>query len=144
VNWPGRTVQLVTHPKNLWTNQGHESNGVAGYGFFLGLIAIYVAWRQRRRLGKVCYASENVRLSLTQVAASLEESHRSLCPAADRRHLHTFSPSLRLCRHEPDEASAHLGIRRAFGCTLSRAVVDARELVQSRAGAPSGFGAVSS
>ncbi|KAL5455563.1 hypothetical protein PMIN06_004393 [Paraphaeosphaeria minitans] len=52
VNWPGRTVQLITHPANFWTDQGHESNGVAGYGFFLGLIAMYVAWRQRHRAGK--------------------------------------------------------------------------------------------
>jgi hypothetical protein len=55
VDWPGNTVQLITHPKNLWTDQGHTSNGVAGYGFFLGLIAMYVAWRQRHREGKVCY-----------------------------------------------------------------------------------------
>ncbi|KAF2438429.1 hypothetical protein P171DRAFT_458593 [Karstenula rhodostoma CBS 690.94] len=52
VNWPGRTVQLVTHPAHLWVDQGHESNGVAGYGFFLGLIAMYVALRQRHRAGK--------------------------------------------------------------------------------------------
>ncbi|KAJ4290269.1 hypothetical protein N0V90_010484 [Kalmusia sp. IMI 367209] len=52
VNWPGNTVQLATHPKNLWVNQGHESNGVAGYGFFLGLIAMYIAYRQKHRAGK--------------------------------------------------------------------------------------------
>ncbi|KAK7192074.1 hypothetical protein PSPO01_01646 [Paraphaeosphaeria sporulosa] len=52
VNWPEETVQLVTHPANLWTDQGHMSNGVAGYGFFLGLIAMYVACRQRHRAGK--------------------------------------------------------------------------------------------
>ncbi|KAF2263270.1 hypothetical protein CC78DRAFT_439804, partial [Lojkania enalia] len=49
VNWPGRTVQLVVEPKHLWVDQGHESNGVAGYGFFLGLFGLYVAWRQRER-----------------------------------------------------------------------------------------------
>ncbi|KAF2184107.1 hypothetical protein K469DRAFT_580474 [Zopfia rhizophila CBS 207.26] len=52
VNWPGNTVQLVVEPKHLWTDQGHESNGVAGYGFFLGLFGLYVAWRQRSRQGK--------------------------------------------------------------------------------------------
>ena len=57
VDWPGNTVQLITHPKNLWTDQGHTSNGVAGYGFFLGLIAMYAAWRQSHREGQVC--SEN-------------------------------------------------------------------------------------
>ncbi|KAF1973937.1 hypothetical protein BU23DRAFT_553917 [Bimuria novae-zelandiae CBS 107.79] len=52
VNWPGKTVQLATHPQNLWVDQGHVSNGVAGYGFFLGLFAMYVAWRQRHRGSK--------------------------------------------------------------------------------------------
>ncbi|ORY18135.1 hypothetical protein BCR34DRAFT_473825 [Clohesyomyces aquaticus] len=49
VNWSGNTVQLKVEPKHLWTDQGHTSNGVAGYGFFLGLFGLYVAWRQRRR-----------------------------------------------------------------------------------------------
>lgn len=53
VNWPGNTVQLKVEPEHLWTDQGHESNGVAGYGFFLGLFGLFVAWRQRRRDSKV-------------------------------------------------------------------------------------------
>src|SRR5262245_30659333 len=53
VNWPGNTVHLKVLPENLWVDTGHESNGVAGYGFFLGLWGLYVAWRQRRRQGKV-------------------------------------------------------------------------------------------
>ena len=54
VDWPEKTVQLKVLPEHLWTDHGHESNGVAGYGFFLGLFGLYVAWRQRNRLGKVC------------------------------------------------------------------------------------------
>ncbi|KAF2004012.1 hypothetical protein P154DRAFT_427492 [Amniculicola lignicola CBS 123094] len=48
VNWPGKTVLLHVEPAHLWVDQGHTSNGVAGYGFFLGLFGIYVASRQRR------------------------------------------------------------------------------------------------
>jgi len=49
VNWPDRTVALNVVPERLWTDHGHESNGVAGYGFFLGLFGLFVAWRQRKR-----------------------------------------------------------------------------------------------
>ncbi|KAF2251630.1 hypothetical protein BU26DRAFT_529053 [Trematosphaeria pertusa] len=52
INWPGNTVQLVVEPQHLWVDQGHTSNGVAGYGFFLGLFGLYVAWRQRKRQGR--------------------------------------------------------------------------------------------
>ncbi|KAF2113949.1 hypothetical protein BDV96DRAFT_495181 [Lophiotrema nucula] len=48
VNWPGNTVQLAVEPKKLWVDQGHTSNGVAGYGFFLGLFGIFVAWWLRK------------------------------------------------------------------------------------------------
>jgi 4-amino-4-deoxy-L-arabinose transferase-like glycosyltransferase len=49
VAWPEGTVKLNVEPAHLWTDQGHASNGVAGYGFFLGLFGMYVAWRQRRQ-----------------------------------------------------------------------------------------------
>ena len=52
INW-STPVDLVVEPKHLWTDQGHTSNGVAGYGFFLGLFGIFVAWRHRRPTGKV-------------------------------------------------------------------------------------------
>jgi hypothetical protein len=55
VAWPEGTVKLNVEPAHLWTDQGHASNGVAGYGFFLGLFGMYVAWRQRRGTNtKVC------------------------------------------------------------------------------------------
>ncbi|KAF2677470.1 hypothetical protein K458DRAFT_378389 [Lentithecium fluviatile CBS 122367] len=49
VNWPGGRIQLKVEPEHLWVDQGHTSNGVAGYGFLLGLFGLYVAWRQRKR-----------------------------------------------------------------------------------------------
>jgi len=48
INWPGDPVPLNVLPENLWLNQGHESNGVAGYGFFLGIFGMITAWRMRR------------------------------------------------------------------------------------------------
>ncbi|KAF2715477.1 hypothetical protein K504DRAFT_366523 [Pleomassaria siparia CBS 279.74] len=51
INW-STPVQLKVEPKHVWTDQGHTSNGVAGYGFFLGLFGLYVAWKQRRAQGK--------------------------------------------------------------------------------------------
>jgi hypothetical protein len=52
INWTP-TVQLAVEPKHLWTDQGHTSNGVAGYGFFLGLFGLFVAWKVRKSQGKV-------------------------------------------------------------------------------------------
>ncbi|KAF2019824.1 hypothetical protein BU24DRAFT_448231 [Aaosphaeria arxii CBS 175.79] len=54
VNWPGQpSSQLFVEPKNLWVDQGHTSNGAAGYGFFLGLYGLFVAWWLRRRQSTV-------------------------------------------------------------------------------------------
>lgn len=47
VNWPGNPTQINVEPKNLWTDQGHESNGAAVYGFFLGIFGMVTAWRMR-------------------------------------------------------------------------------------------------
>lgn len=52
IAWPGNTVQLAVEPQHLWTDQGHVSNGVAGYGFFLGLYGLFVAWRLGRRTSR--------------------------------------------------------------------------------------------
>lgn len=51
VNWPDSTIVLNALPAHLLVNQGHETNGAAGYGFVLGLFGLWVAWRQRRRDG---------------------------------------------------------------------------------------------
>ncbi|KAB2110098.1 hypothetical protein AG0111_0g1222 [Alternaria gaisen] len=47
VDWPGNPTQINVEPKNLWTDQGHESNGLAVYGFFLGIFGMLTAWRMR-------------------------------------------------------------------------------------------------
>ncbi|OCK73365.1 hypothetical protein K432DRAFT_430627 [Lepidopterella palustris CBS 459.81] len=49
VNWPDNQLRLTVLPQHIWLDQGHTSNGVAGYGFFLGLFGMFVAWRQRDR-----------------------------------------------------------------------------------------------
>ncbi|KAH8641974.1 hypothetical protein IG631_04915 [Alternaria alternata] len=48
VDWPGNPTQINVEPKNLWTDQGHESNGLAVYGFFLGIFGMLTAWRMRK------------------------------------------------------------------------------------------------
>jgi len=52
INWPGGPFKLEALPEHLWLDQGHTSNGVAGYGFFLGLLGLFVAFRQRKRDGR--------------------------------------------------------------------------------------------
>jgi hypothetical protein len=48
VNWPGNLTPLQVEPKNMWVDQGHESNGVSGYGFFIGIFGMITAWRLRK------------------------------------------------------------------------------------------------
>jgi hypothetical protein len=48
INWPATTFDLNCEPAQMWTDQGHTSNGVAGYGFFLGIFGMIVASRLRR------------------------------------------------------------------------------------------------
>jgi hypothetical protein len=110
VNWPGNTVQLKVEPKHLWVDQGHESNGVAGYGFFLGLFGLYVAWRQRRREGKVgCpHVSVVVYLTLTVRLGSIKDTTSALHSPATRSLVHSFRPNIRLCSYEPNQRPKHL------------------------------------
>jgi hypothetical protein len=58
IAWPTDAVALNVEPTNLWVDQGHESNGVAGYGFFLGILGMIIAWRMRnaRRVGTTLMA----------------------------------------------------------------------------------------
>jgi hypothetical protein len=53
VDWPGNTTPLNVLPEKLWVDQGHESNGVAVYGLFLGIFGMVTAWRLKktRRVG---------------------------------------------------------------------------------------------
>jgi hypothetical protein len=48
VNWPSNLTPLNVEPKNIWADQGYESNGVSGYGCFLGIFGMITAWRMRK------------------------------------------------------------------------------------------------
>lgn len=54
VNWQPHTIALDTKPVGLEGNQGHTTNGAAGYGFVLALAGMFVAWRLKRRNSNVC------------------------------------------------------------------------------------------
>jgi len=49
------SFDLNVEPAHLWVDQGHTSNGVAGYGFFLGLFGMIVAWRTRKSTVRLTY-----------------------------------------------------------------------------------------
>jgi hypothetical protein len=53
INWPNESIPFGALPAHLWLDQGHTTNGAAGYGFVLGIFGLFVAWRQRNRNGKV-------------------------------------------------------------------------------------------
>lgn len=57
--------------------------------------------------------------------------------------LYTLGPHLRIRRHVPDDAPAHLGVGRPLKCTVSPGLVDARELVHGRARVAAGVRATS-
>ncbi|KAF1840168.1 uncharacterized protein K460DRAFT_421161 [Cucurbitaria berberidis CBS 394.84] len=48
IAWPATSFQLNVLPKNVWGDQGYESNGAAGYGFLVGIFGMITAWRLRR------------------------------------------------------------------------------------------------
>jgi hypothetical protein len=52
INWPNESIPFGALPAHLWLDQGHTTNGAAGYGFVLGIFGLFVAWRQRNRNGK--------------------------------------------------------------------------------------------
>jgi hypothetical protein len=52
VDWTGsNNITIRAVPEHLWLDQGHTSNGSAGYGFFLGLLGMFIAFRYKK--GKV-------------------------------------------------------------------------------------------
>jgi hypothetical protein len=55
VDWPGNLTPLNVLPKKIWVDQGHESNGVAVYGLFLGIFGMVTAWRLKKmdRVGRL-------------------------------------------------------------------------------------------
>lgn len=138
INWPGNTVQLVVEPQHLWVDQGHTSNGVAGYGFFLGLFGLYVAWRQRKRQGRVCLLVLRGGFLSDLLAGSFEDAARALHPPAPSCALHIIRPHLRFRRHQPNQRAAHLRVHRTIEYRLPCRQVDTRNLVHSRAGTSHG------
>lgn len=48
VNWPSNHIEIKTLPAHIWLDQGHTSNGVAGYGFFLGLLGMFIAFKYQK------------------------------------------------------------------------------------------------
>jgi hypothetical protein len=52
VNWPSNDISIKTLPAHLWLDQGHTTNGAAGYGFVLSLLGLYIAFKHQK--GKVC------------------------------------------------------------------------------------------
>ncbi|QDS71724.1 hypothetical protein FKW77_008680 [Venturia effusa] len=53
VQWsPNESIQMKPLPEHIWLDQGHTSNGVAGYGFFLGLLGMFVAFRYKKGKSK--------------------------------------------------------------------------------------------
>lgn len=57
VHWTGNPVQLGVLPEHLWTDPGYESDGVAGYRFFLGVYGVFVTWWLIRRQSRVSFMS---------------------------------------------------------------------------------------
>jgi hypothetical protein len=137
IDWPGTAFDLNVEPAHLWTDQGHTSNGVAGYGFFLGLFGMIVAWRVRkstvRHAVQYDYINQaNMTIAPSEVCDSPPSSPASCCP------LHSQRPSIRLrcdvSDHGPDHSRTHCCQHR--GHKLRRVQMDARDVVQSRSGSP--------
>lgn len=59
VNWPNNPIEMKTLPAHIWLDQGHTSNGVAGYGFFLGLLGMFIAFKYKK--GKVFSLNPDIR-----------------------------------------------------------------------------------
>lgn len=124
VNWPDNTVQLKVEPERLWVDQGHESNGVAGYGFFLGLFGLYVAWRQRRRQSTVSntFVSSSITrgLWLIILTDAFQDASCTVHTAVPRGTIHTLGRNFCLPGHQSNRRSDHFLGHRTLECRLSR------------------------
>jgi hypothetical protein len=106
IDWPGTSFDLNVEPAHLWTDQGHTSNGVAGYGFFLGLFGMIVAWRVRK--STVRHTVQHVSdIEANKTAATPELCHSPPGAPASRRSLHSQRPDIRLRRNQPNHGSDH-------------------------------------
>jgi hypothetical protein len=132
IDWPGTSFDLNVEPVHLWTDQGHTSNGVAGYGFFLGLFGMIVAWRVRK--STVRHPVQHVPdTKANKTAATSEVCHSSTGTPASCRSLHSQRPGIRLRRdlsnHGPNHSRAHCS--QHSRPKLRRVQMDARDMVQS-------------
>jgi hypothetical protein len=137
IDWPGTPFDLNVEPAHLWTDQGHTSNGVAGYGFFLGLFGMIVAWRVRKstvsHIGQFVLV---IRANMT-IAAS-EVSHSPLGASASCCSLHSQRSDIRFRCDKSDYRPGNSRTHRSQqpGPKLRRVRMDARDLVQSCSRSP--------
>jgi hypothetical protein len=106
IDWPATAFDLNVEPAHLWTDQGHTSNGVAGYGFFLGLFGMIVAWRVRKSTvrhtaQKVSVKEANMTIATTEVCHSPPCAPAPCCP------LHSQRPHICLRRNISDHGPGH-------------------------------------
>jgi hypothetical protein len=137
IDWPGTSFDLNVEPAHLWTDQGHTSNGVAGYGFFLGLFGMIVAWRVRKStvrhtVQRVSDIEANKAAATTQVCHSPPGAPASCCSLYSQR------PGIRLHRDLSNHGPNHSRTHRCQHSRpkLRRVQMDARDMVQSRVGSP--------
>lgn len=106
IDWPGLQFDLNVEPKNLWVDQGHESNGVAGYGFFLGIFGMITAWRYRKA-ARVCPIIDPTCVMLADTSIATEEYTGSCRPPATVYSLHTVCADICLRCHLSDYRAGH-------------------------------------
>lgn len=108
INWPNESIPFGALPAHLWLDQGHTTNGAAGYGFVLGVFGLFVAWRQRNRNGKVSSIFTNRVISTSIPDAQFQAP---ICILQEKKSrfkpqnliLHTNTPSR--VRHAPSSPS---------------------------------------
>jgi hypothetical protein len=109
INWPATAFDLNVEPAHMWTDQGHTSNGVAGYGFFLGLLGMFIAWRVRRSAVRqlLFYTSVEPLPHADITLAAFEVSHSSDDSPAPRHPLHSQRPNLRFPSNISNHRTTH-------------------------------------
>jgi hypothetical protein len=140
ISSPGLPFFLNVEPAHLWVDQGHTSNGVAGYGFFLGMFGMSVAWRTRKAtVSHVRFPSQPHHSNMA--TGTFKASHDTFNSPASRHPVYPQRIGLRLCRNTPNDRSINPSphSREHAGPKLQRAQMDARDMVQSCPGsAPCG------
>lgn len=105
VDFPGAPFDLNVEPKNLWVDQIYASNGVAGYGFLVGLFGVFVAWRVRKN--NVCRLPFPMNTFSSHSTATLQAHSCALHPTTARHYLHARHSGLRLFSHVSNDRPAY-------------------------------------